>query len=83
MKYLYKEIQTTGCDSIQVVLTGNAANVMVMDSTNFNNYKSGRRYRYHGGHFKKSPAIITPPHAGRWIVIVVMEDKLEVRALWR
>ncbi|MBT3982042.1 MAG: DUF1883 domain-containing protein [Bacteriovoracaceae bacterium] len=70
MKYLYKEIQTAGSDAIQVDLTGNAANVMVMDAINFSNYKAGRRYRYSGGHYSRSPAIINPPHAGRWFVIV-------------
>lgn len=38
---------------VEIILQGNAANVQLLDSSNFNNYKNGRRYRYIGGLAKK------------------------------
>ena len=36
-------------DVVVVNISGNAANVRLLDSTNFQNYKSGRRHNYYGG----------------------------------
>ena len=30
---------------VEIILQGNAANVQLMDSSNFNNYRNGRQYR--------------------------------------
>ena len=38
---------------VEIYLQGNAANVQLLDSANFSNYKNGRRYRYIGGLAKK------------------------------
>lgn len=38
---------------VEIILQGNAANVQLMDSSNFNNYRNGRQYRYIGGLSKK------------------------------
>lgn len=35
--------------TVVVTLRGNAANVRLMDSSNFNAYRNGRNHRYHGG----------------------------------
>ena len=55
---------------VQVILQGNSANVRLLDSTNFNSYKNGRRHRYYGGHAKKSPVLLPVPHNGHWYVTV-------------
>ena len=55
---------------VEVTLKGSAANVRLLDSSNFNNYKAGRRHRFYGGHAKKSPVRLQIPHAGRWHVAV-------------
>lgn len=34
---------------VEIILQGNAANVQLLDSSNFNNYRNGRQYRYIGG----------------------------------
>ncbi|WP_205881183.1 DUF1883 domain-containing protein [Leucobacter insecticola] len=44
-----------------VVTLSTWANVRLMDSTNFNAYKNGRRHRFVGGLVKKSPFRITVP----------------------
>lgn len=57
---------------VEVTLSGSAANVRLMDSSNFSNYKSGRQHRYFGGLVKQSPYRIPVPHSGRWHVTVDM-----------
>lgn len=54
---------------IEVTLT-KGANVRLMDSSNFNSYRSGRSHRYLGGLVKKSPYRLQIPRAGRWHVTV-------------
>ena len=64
--------QRTGGEIVEVILKGNAANVRLMDSSNFQSYRSGRRHRYFGGHAKKSPVRLQIPNAGHWYVTVDM-----------
>ena len=49
---------------VEIILQGNAANVQLMDSSNFNNYRNGRQYRYIGGLAKKSPVHLQTTHSG-------------------
>ncbi|WP_448983009.1 DUF1883 domain-containing protein [Olsenella uli] len=57
---------------VVVTLKGNAANVRLMDSTNFNSYRNGRKHRYYGGLAKQSPVRLAVPHSGHWYVTVDM-----------
>ncbi len=70
MKFLHFEVDTKPGDAIVVNLSGNAANVRVMDGTNFSAFRRGARHRYLGGRYTQSPAIIRPPHPGHWHVTV-------------
>lgn len=54
----------------EITLSGNEANVLLLDSLSFQNYKSGRRYSYYGGHATRSPVRIPVPRAGHWYVVV-------------
>jgi hypothetical protein len=56
--------------AFRITLSGSAANVRLMDSSNFSNYKNGRRHSYHGGLMKKSPADFVIPRTGRWHITV-------------
>ena len=58
---------------VEVALSGSAANVRLLDSSNFQNYRSGRRHRYYGGLIRRSPARLTVPHTGHWHVTVDMQ----------
>lgn len=62
-----------GGDVVEVTLQGSAANVRVMTSSEFNNYKNGRRHSFYGGLQQRSPARIGVPHAGTWYVTVDMQ----------
>ncbi len=59
-------------DIIEITLT-NGANVRLMDSTNFSNYRNGRPYKFHGGLVKRSPLQLPIPQTGRWHVAVDMQ----------
>ena len=60
-------------DVVEVNLSGSAANVRLLDSTNYQSYRSGRKHRYYGGLVKRSPARIPIPHSGTWYVVVDMQ----------
>lgn len=55
---------------VVVTLKGNAANVQLLDSTGFSNYRNGRRYSYQGGLVKSSPYRLVIPRDGHWHVTV-------------
>ena len=58
---------------VVVSLQGNAANVRLMDSTNFNHYKAERRHKYQGGLARQSPVRLQVPRSGTWHVTVDMQ----------
>lgn len=49
------------------------ANVRLMDSSNFSNYKNGRRHQYIGGLAKQSPVRLQIPNSGHWHVAIDMQ----------
>lgn len=59
---------------VEVTLRGSAANVQLMDSSNFSSYKSGRKYKYHGGLAKQSPVRLQIPYSSHWHVAVDMRN---------
>ncbi len=74
MKFIYKDLGTLrGGEIAEIKLSGSAANVRLMDSSNYNAYRNGRQHRYRGGLAKRSPVHLRIPHAGRWHVTVDMQ----------
>lgn len=63
----------SGGETVVVTLSGSAANVRLMDSSDFNSYKSGRSHRYIGGLAEKSPVRLRIPHSGNWHVTIDMQ----------
>ncbi|MEN3157278.1 DUF1883 domain-containing protein [Alkalimonas sp. NCh-2] len=57
---------------VEVTLTS-GANVRLMDSSNFNNYKNGRKHKYYGGLARQSPVRIAVPNSGHWYVAIDMQ----------
>ena len=57
---------------VEVTLT-RGANVRLMNSSDFLNYKNGRRHRYIGGLARQSPVRLQIPNAGHWYVAVDMQ----------
>ena len=57
---------------IEVQLSA-AANVLLLDSSNYSSFQAGRRHRYYGGLARRSPLRLTVPRAGHWFLVVHME----------
>jgi len=60
-------------DVVEITLQGSAANVRLMNSSNFQSFRSGRRHSYIGGLAKKSPVRLQIPNSGHWYVTVDMQ----------
>jgi len=60
-------------DVVEITLSGNAANVRLLDNANFEAYRSGRQHRYIGGTATQSPVRLTLPSSGHWHVAVDMQ----------
>ncbi|MEO6286662.1 MAG: DUF1883 domain-containing protein [Dyadobacter sp.] len=71
MKFQFYDLgQLKRGQQVQVTLSGNQANVRLMDSSNFQSYKAGRSHRYVGGLIKKSPTVLGVPSSGHYYVTV-------------
>jgi hypothetical protein len=60
-------------DVVEITLSGNAANVRLLDNSNFDAYRDGRQHRYIGGLATQSPVRLQIPSSGRWHVVVDMQ----------
>lgn len=69
MKYLHYNFNLSD-DDVVVVTLDKQANVRLMDNSNYQNYKSGRRHRFYGGGATQSPVRISPPHGGHWHLVI-------------
>ncbi len=65
--------ESNGILSVEVMLK-NAADVFLVDSSNFQKYKSGRQFKYYGGHYTQTPVRISVSGNGRWYLIVLGSD---------
>jgi uncharacterized protein DUF1883/TIR domain-containing protein len=70
MEHLYWDLGNVKTGSTVVVTLRNQANVQVMTSSEYRNYKSGRRYRYLGGHVRRSPYSVAVPTNDHWFVAI-------------
>ena len=59
--------------AVEVTLRGSAANVRLLDSSNFQNYKNSRKHKYWGGFANRSPIQLVVPHNGHWHVTVDLQ----------
>jgi Domain of unknown function (DUF1883). len=60
---------STGSLSVEVQLA-HAADVFLVDRPNFQKYQQGQQFKYLGGHYTKTPVVITVSGSGRWYLIV-------------
>ncbi|RAM52271.1 MAG: DUF1883 domain-containing protein [Hapalosiphonaceae cyanobacterium JJU2] len=73
MKFIHHDLgQRRSGEIVEIILSGSAANVRLMDSSNLNSYKNGRNHKYIGGLAKKSPVRLQIPSSGHWHVAVDM-----------
>lgn len=71
MNYLEYELgRREEGEIVEIELSGDAANVMLVDRSNRDKYRDGREFQYLGGHATKSPVRLGIPYHGDWWVIV-------------
>lgn len=70
MEHQYYDLhQLQGGEVVEVQLA-NAANVRLMDSSNYSSYKRGDRHHFYGGYVKQSPYRVAVPNSGHWYVAI-------------
>jgi hypothetical protein len=69
MNHLNYEFDASQGDIAEVTLD-RAANVLLMDSANYDAYNHRRSFRYEGGYATKSPVRLAVPRAGHWHIVV-------------
>jgi hypothetical protein len=72
MGFLHYEVELETKDKVQVTLD-HAANVLLLDTSNYTCYKAGKDCTFYGGYAKQSPVIITPPYRGHWHVVIDLD----------
>lgn len=70
MNYSYYDLGYLDKGQIVEVQLTAAANVRLMDSSNYNSYKNGKSHRYYGGYVKRSPHKIIVPNSAHWYVTI-------------
>jgi hypothetical protein len=69
MNFLQTDLWMGPDDEVQVDLDAQA-NVLLLDDSNFSLYRQGRPFSYYGGWTTRSPVRLSPPHQGRWNVVI-------------
>lgn len=73
MEYTHYDLgQRQGGEIVEITLRGNAANVRLLDSSNFQSFRSGRQHHAVGGHATQSPIRLQVPSSGHWYVVIDM-----------
>lgn len=70
MKFLYTDLGPRQPGEVVEVKLNSVANVRLMDTPNFTNFKSGVKHIYTGGVVKQSPIRLTIPTLGHWHVAI-------------
>ncbi len=69
MEFLHQELHLGPSDAVEVTLD-NPANVQLLDPPNYERYRRGEEYHYHGGYVTHSPYRIRAPHGGDWHLVI-------------
>lgn len=71
MKYLYYDLGEQEQENWVVAhLRGSAANVILLDTLNFERYRFGRPFEYTGGLHTHTPARLQIPQGGHWYLVI-------------
>lgn len=70
MKFFHKDVGHRQAGDVVEVTLSSVANVRLMDTNNFNNYKNGMKHIYTGGLVSQSPIRLTVPTVGHWHVAI-------------
>ena len=70
MEFLHYQLSNVNGGDIVEVHLSSAANVCLLTTMEFYNYKSGSSFNYRGGYVTVSPYHITIPYSGTWHVTI-------------
>ncbi len=70
MEFIHNDLGHLNGNEVVVITLDKAANVRLMDSSNFNSYRRGGQHRFIGGHITQTPYRVAVPHPGHWHVAV-------------
>lgn len=85
MDFLHYDINASTGETIEVTLDA-AANVQLLDDSNYALYQSGKEYHYFGGYARTSPFRLSVPRTEHWNLVVdlggyIGQVRAEVRIL--
>ena len=78
MGALHYVVETQFGNAIQVKYHGHEVQVIVMDEKNFHRFRLGSNFDHLGGQFNRSPVSISLPSAGKWHVVVNLDEPSHV-----
>ena len=70
MEFLKNDLGHRKKGEVVEVSLSSAANIRLMDSSNFSQYRAGRQHRYYGGYVTRTPWRHPIPNSGHWYVVV-------------
>ena len=70
MNYLHAALTANAGDIVEVTLTGNAANVFLLDAIQFMRYQLGHSFKFIGGFATQTPYRVQVPITGSWTLVV-------------
>ena len=74
MHYLHYQLDLGKYDIVQVTLSMQAF-LRMMTEKNYEHYRFGDEYKFHGGVATTSPANLQPPSAGHWHLVIDLGGK--------
>lgn len=57
-------------DDIVVIQCSHECNIMLLDNTNYDKYRSHQKFDYYGGRYTRFPAKIKVPKSDNWNVVI-------------
>ena len=70
MNFQHHDLGFLDGNKVVEVTLSNAANVRLLDSSNFSNYQHGGRHQFFGGYATRSPVRLPVPRSGHWHVAI-------------
>lgn len=78
MKYKHIEFESKENEKYQLMIKGKYSFFMLMTEDNFIKFKDGAKFKY----FDSSRLYFSPPYSGKWSIVVVPKDELEMPNIW-
>lgn len=73
MNYSVYDLKSRKAGEVVEVQLSAAANVVLLDSSNYSSFRNGRQHRYYGGLAKRTPVRLGIPRNGHWYLVIHME----------